>query len=174
MTVSKSKIHRVNELSEHSFDKEYQSLNVDIDEKWLNNNKIVTEKLFGLKHHIVRENISIFDFWESSQKLRLDRYDNLIISCNGFAEFLSNTELRKLYEEIFKFSKDFKGNVDIILPLANKNKEQETLGKKIGFQFKAKSKQEIIIMVEEIFTNYEVMYDEKYSHIVMNIQKYID
>lgn len=29
-------------------------------------------------------------------------------------------------------------------------------------------------MVEEIFTNYEVMYDEKYSHIVMNIQKYID
>lgn len=46
-------------MSEHSFDKDYQSLNVDIDEKWLNNNKIVTEKLFGMNHRIVRENISI-------------------------------------------------------------------------------------------------------------------
>ncbi|WKF72344.1 hypothetical protein QYM42_08125 [Lactococcus lactis] len=167
-------IHRVNELSEHSFDKDYQSLNVDIDEKWLNNNKIVTEKLFGRNHHIVRENISIFNFWKNSQKIALERYDNLIISCNGFAEFLSDIELRKLYEEIFNFSQDFKGNVDIILPFANKNKEQETLGKKIGFQFKAKAKQEIIKMIEEIFINYKVTYVEKYSHIVMNIQKHID
>ncbi|MDG4984993.1 hypothetical protein OGZ51_12645 [Lactococcus lactis] len=167
-------IHRVNELSESSFDNDYQSLNIDIDEKWLNNNKIVAEKLFGMSHHIVRENISIFDFWEGSQKLSLDRYDNLIISCNGFAEFLSDTELSELYEEIFKFSQDFDGNVDVILPFANKNKEQENLGKKIGFQFKAKAKQEIIKMIEEIFTNYKVTYDEKYSHIVMNIQKHID
>lgn len=166
--------HRVNELSENSFDMDYQSLNIDIDEKWLNNNKIITEKLFGMDHHIVRENISIFDFWKSSQKLSFNRYDNLVISCNGFAEFLSDTELRKLYEEIFKFSQDFGGNVDIILPFANKNKEQEALGNKIGFQFKAKAKQEIIKMIEEIFTNYKVTYDEKYSHIVMNIQKYID
>lgn len=164
-------IHRINELSEHSFDRDYQSLNIDIDEKWLNNNQILAAKLFGLNHHIARENISIFDFWKSSQKLNLDRYDNLIISCNGFAEFLSDIELRKLYKEIFNFSQNFEGNVDIILPFANKNKEQETLGKKIGFQFKAKDEQEIVNMIEEIFTNYKVTYCEKYSHIVINIEK---
>ncbi|MCT0017231.1 hypothetical protein EFE32_10450 [Lactococcus lactis subsp. lactis] len=167
-------IHRVNELSGNSFVKHYQSLNVDIDEKWLNNNKIVAEKLFGLNHHIAEENISIFDFWEKSKNLTLNRYDNLIISCNGFAEFLSDIELRKLYKEIYKFSQDFEGNIDIILPFANKNKKQETLGKKIGFQFKAKAKAEIINMIEEIFVNYKVLYHEKYSHIVMNIEKNID
>lgn len=118
-------IHRVNELSDNSFEKAYQSLNVDIDEKWLENNKIVAAKLFGLNHHIARENISILNFWENSRNLTLNQYDNLIISCNGFAEFLSDIELDKLYKEIFKFSQDFEGNVDIILPFANKNKEQE-------------------------------------------------
>lgn len=167
-------IHRVNELSGDSFDKDYQSLNIDIDTKWLQNNQRVAEELFGINYHIARENISIFDFWKNSQKLTLDQYDNLIISCNGFAEFLSDIELRKLYKEISKFSQDFDGNVDIILPFANKNKEQETLGKKIGFQFKAKDKQEIVNMVEGIFTNYKVTYCEKYSHIVMNIEKNID
>ncbi|WDA67282.1 hypothetical protein [Lactococcus lactis] len=164
-------IHRINELSEYSFDRGYQSLNIDIDEKWLNNNQILTAKLFGLNHHIARENISIFDFWKKSQKSTLDQYDNLIISCNGFAEFLSDIELRKLYKEIFNFSQNFEGNVDIILPFANKNKEQETLGKKIGFQFKAKDKQEIVNMIEEIFTNYKFTYCEKYSHILINIEK---
>jgi len=164
-------IHRINELSEYSFDRDYQSLNIDIDEKWLNNNQILAAKLFGLNHHIARKNISIFDFWKKSQKSTLDQYDNLIISCNGFAEFLSDIELRKLYKEIFNFSQNFEGNVDIILPFANKNKEQETLGKKIGFQFKAKDKQEIVNMIEEIFTNYKVTYCEKYSHILINIEK---
>lgn len=167
-------IHRINELSGNSFDKNYQSLNIDIDEKWLNNNKIVAEKLFGKNHHIVRDNISIFNFWENSQKITFNRYNNLIISCNGFAEFLSDIELRRLYRGIFKFSQAFEGNVDIIFPFANKNKEQEKLGKKIGFQFKAKPKIEVIDMIQKIFINYKVTYDEKYSHIVMNIKKHID
>lgn len=93
-----------------------------------------------MKHHIMRKNILIFNFLENSQILCLDRYNNLIISCNGFAEFLSELELRKLYKDIFKFSQDFKGNVNIVLPFGNKNKKQETLGKKIGFQFKTKAK----------------------------------
>lgn len=167
-------IHRVNELSENCFDKSYKSLNIDIDKKWLNNNQIIAEKLFGLNHQIIRENISIFDFWKKSPKLPLDQYDNVIISCNGFAEFLSDIELRKLYEEIFKFIQDFKGNVAVMLPFANKNKKQETLGKKIGFQFKAKEKQEILNMIEEIFINCKVMYCEKYSHIVITVEKNID
>lgn len=164
-------IHRVNELSDNCFDKSYRSLNIDIDKKWLNNNQVIAEKLFGLNHQIVTENISIFDFWKKSQKFNVDQYSNLIISCNGFAEFLSDIELRKLYEEINKFIQDFEGNVDVILPFANKNKEQETLGKKIGFQFKAKEKQEIINMIKEIFINCKVTYCEKYSHIVMTVEK---
>lgn len=29
-------------------------------------------------------------------------------------------------------------------------------------------------MIEEIFINYKVMYDEKYSHIVINIEKHVN
>lgn len=75
------------------------------------------------------------------------------------------------YEEIFKFIQEFEGNADVILPFANKNKEQETLGKKIGFQFKAKEKQEILNMIEEIFINCKMTYCEQYSHIVMAVEK---
>lgn len=166
-------IHRINNLTGNSFSKSYESLNVDIDSTWLKNNQIVAEKLFGLNHYITRKNISIVDFWKDYRKLTFQQYDNLIISCNGFAEFLSDVELRNLYKEIFMFTQSFDGNVVILLPFANKNKEQESLGNKIGFKFKAKEKQEILNMVKEIFENYKVTYCEKYSHIVMTVEKNI-
>ncbi|WP_439444152.1 hypothetical protein ACSMFR_05855 [Listeria aquatica] len=80
-------------------------------------------------------------------------------------------ELRKLYEEIFEFTRGFEGNVDILLPFANKNEEQESLGNKIGFKFKAKAKQDITNMIKEIFINYKVTYCENYSHIVMTVAR---
>lgn len=165
-------IHRINELTDNSFRKEYASLNIDIDSKWLKNNQIITEKLFGTDHHIEINNSSIFDFFSlECEKLKCSQYDNLIISCNGFAEFLSEEALRRLYKDIYEFSENFKGNVDIILPFANKNKKQESLGKKIGFNFNAKEKQDIIGMINDIFINYKVSYDEKYSHIVLNLTR---
>lgn len=78
-------------------------------------------------------------------KSTLNHYDNIIISCNGFAEFLSDVKIRKLYEEIFKFTQEFKGNVDIILPFANKNKEQEALGKKLVFNSKLKRRENLSV-----------------------------
>ncbi|MDA3972967.1 hypothetical protein PF023_02815 [Enterococcus thailandicus] len=164
-------IHRINKLTNNCFNKPYESLNIDIDSKWLKNNQLLAEKLFGSNHFITRENISIFDFLEKYPKVTLGQYNHLIISCNGFAEFLSDIELRNLYEKIFLFTQTFDGNVDIILPFANKNKKQESLGHKIGFKFKAKEKQELISMIKEIFKNYKVTYCEKHSHIVMNVQK---
>lgn len=68
---------------------------------------------------------------------------------NGFAEFLSDRELGKLYKDFFTFTQLFNGNISIILPFAIKNQKQETLGNMIGLKFKAKAKSDIINMVEE-------------------------
>lgn len=165
-------INRINDLTDNSFDQKYMSINIDTDSLWLKNNKILSEHLFGSSKHVIRKNISIFSFLlEEKYKLYLNQYDNLIISCNGFAEFLTDTELKKLYEGIFDFTKLFTGNIHIMLPFANKNKEQEMLGKKIGFYFRAKEKEDIICMIEEIFTDHSISYTEKHSQIVLTIEK---
>lgn len=165
-------VHRINDLTGNIFNKSYASLNIDIDKKWLKNNQEVTNKLFGLNHHITRENISAFDFFSrENRKPTIGQYENLIVSCNGFAEFLSDIELMKLYRDIFTFTKSFSGNVHIILPFANKNKKQESIGNKIGFHFKSKEKQDFILMLKKIFMNYKLTYCEKYSHIVVSLEK---
>lgn len=162
-------VHRFNTLTSDCYTQSYKCLNIDIDEKWLNNNKLLTKKLFGLDHHITIDNSSVFDFFE--KKYKTDKYDNLIISCNGFAEFLTDVELEKLYIDISKFTESFEKNVEVILPFANKNKKQEALGKKIGFKFNAKEKEEIFNLINKIFINFEITSYEQHSHIVMKLKK---
>jgi SAM-dependent methyltransferase len=166
-------MHRMSELTNQTQGADsYASLNIDIDTKWLENNQKLAEEMFGNNHNIVRENISAFDFLSDKNYLpTLKKYDNLIISCNGFAEFLSDEELQKLYLGIRELTDSFEGNATIILPFANKNEKQEAVGKKIGFQFRAKDKQEMTEMINELFADYHISYAEKYSHIVMFIEK---
>lgn len=166
-------VHRMSELTNQTqWADSYTSLNIDIDTKWLENNQKLAEEMFGNDHNIVRENISAFDFLSDKNYLSiLKKYDNLIISCNGFAEFLSDADLQKLYLGIRELTDSFEGNATIILPFANKNEKQEAVGKKIGFQFRAKDKQEMIEMINELFADYHISYAEKYSHIVMFIEK---
>jgi SAM-dependent methyltransferase len=166
-------MHRMSELTQNTqWSNSYASINVDIDTKWLENNQKLAEEMFGENHNIVRENISAFDFLsDKSYRSTLKKYDNLIISCNGFAEFLSDAELQKLYLGIRELTDSFEGNATVILPFANKNEKQEAVGKKIGFQFRAKDKQEMTEMINDLFAGYQVSNTEKHSHIVMFIEK---
>lgn len=165
-------VHRMNELIGYTerFDS-YLSINVDIDSKWLENNKIISDELFEKNSNIIRKNMSAFDFFsQKDSHLGLSKYKNLIISCNGFAEFLTDNDLQKLYCEIFEFTKLFDKEITIILPFAIKNRKQEKIGKQIGFQYKAKYRKDMVSLMEKIFINKRISYYEKYSQLVVKIE----
>lgn len=159
-------------LKEDVLPKEYDILNIDIDTKWLKNNEKLVEYIFGEKSKIRRCNMSIFDYLNKKSYVEeFASQDNLIVSCNGFAEFLNDEDLKKLYIGIRNMANTFSGKVHIILPFANKNKKQEELGNKIGFKFRAKEKDYMINLIKEIFSDYKVTFSEKYSQIVLLVEK---
>lgn len=148
------------------------SINIDIDIHWLKVNKILTETIFGERKNIVRENISASDFLsDKKHSFIFKQYESLIVSCNGFAEFLNDSDLIKLYANINNLVEAFPGDTCVILPFANKNKKQETIGKKIGFQYQAKDNNEMIALCEQIFKNYDISYLQKYSQVVILAEK---
>lgn len=159
-------------LKEDVLPNEYDILNIDIDTKWLNNNEKLSKSLFKEKSKIRRCNMSIFDYLnKNSYKEEFSYQDNAMISCNGFAEFLSDEDLKKLYEGIHKMACTFAGKVHIILPFANKNEKQENIGNKIGFKFRAKEKEYMIDLVKEIFNDFKISFKEKHSQIVLILEK---
>lgn len=164
-------IQRTNEIMGKTKElSSYLNINVDIDSKWLGNNKILTEKLFGDCHNIVQKQISAFDFLSpENYPSNLNSFDNLIISCNGFAEFLSDVELESLYQKIRELIDLFEKNVHIILPFAIRDEKQEKIGRKIGFNYRAKEEKQMVKLVEKIFEGYNIFYNKKYSQLVITI-----
>lgn len=165
-------MHRLEILTGRAeYSDSYASFNIDIDNTWLNNNQMLAEELYGDNCNITRETISAFEFlYRDSSHSILNQYDNLIVSCNGFAEFLTYRDLLKLYQGIHGLANNFVGGIYIILPFANKNEKQESLGDKIGFQFRAQDKNELIAMVKKIFKEQTVSYTVKYSQTVLIIE----
>ncbi|EME8127436.1 hypothetical protein [Enterococcus lactis] len=166
-------MHRLENLTEkQQWLISHACLNIDIDTTWLNNNQMLAEELYGCDCNIMRENVSAFDFLsKGTYHSLLKQYDNLIISCNGFAEFLPDEDLIKLYQGIRNLTDEFVGKVYIILPFANKNEQQEAIGNKIGFQFRAKDKNKIVEIIKEIFEHYNVSYTEEYSQILLTVER---
>lgn len=151
---------------------EYECLNIDIDTKWLDNNELLSKHIFGDNSRIKRINSSVFDYLEKKSYIdSFSQYDNVIISCNGFAEFLTDNELESLYAGIYELSSTFKGKVSIILPFANRNDKQEKTGNKIGFRYRAKEKDYMIQLVNKTFIDFEVTFVENYSQIVLVLEK---
>ncbi|KEI04400.1 hypothetical protein ADU90_13725 [Clostridium botulinum] len=159
-------------LGEDILPQKYDILNIDIDSKWLKNNQKLSKCIFGDKSRIKRCNISIFDYLNKKSYIKeFSSQNNLIVSCNGFAEFLSDKDLEKLYMGIRYMADTFSGRIHIILPFANKNKKQEELGDKIGFKFRAKEKEYMINLINDIFSDFKVSFTEEHSQIVLLIEK---
>lgn len=150
----------------------YDCLNLDIDTLWLSNNERLCQRMFGDQSRIRRNNCSIFDYLiKKSYVDEFSLYNNLIISCNGFAEFLSDEELETLYHGIHAMTSSFSGKISVILPFANRNEKQEKTGNKIGFKYRAKEKDYMIQLIENIFVDFELSYIEKHSQIVLIVEK---
>jgi hypothetical protein len=154
--------------------KEYNLLNIDIDSKWLNNNEKLSKSIFGQRSRIKRHNMSVFEYLSKKMyKKEALAHENVIVCCNGFAEFLSDEDLRALYTEIYDMVSTFAGKVNVILAFANKNPKQEKLGEKIGFKYKAKEKEKMLDLVKEIFVDFKISFSEKHDQIVLMVERSI-
>lgn len=162
----------INYIAGENIINDYDILNIDIDTKWLNNNEKLDKHMFGEKSKIRRCNMSIFEYLDRRYYAQeFSHENNLIISCNGFAEFLTDDDLKRLYIGIRNMADTFNGKIHIILPFANRNEKQEALGNKIGFKFRAKEKEYMISLIEEVFNGFKVSFTEKYSQIVLVVEK---
>ncbi|CAH2214546.1 hypothetical protein [Tepidibacter aestuarii] len=163
-------VERIMKGIESSLD--YRIVNVDIDEKWLKNNENLASKMFGKDSKIIRYNTSVFDYFDKQiYKKDFEGFDNLIVSCNGFAEFFDDDNLTNLYKGIYKLTKEFKGKINIVLPFSVKDEKQEKIGHRVGFRYRTKSKDYMLELVENIFKEFEVDFEEKYSQIVLKLTK---
>ena len=150
-------------------------INIDISSKWLHNNEVLCDLLCKKNSNTKRYNISIFDYLE--QKLYeqdCKGKKNLIVSCNGFAEFLDDETLTKLYMGIRKIAGIFTGRVHIILPFSIKDDYQQKIADKIGFGYRAKPRLLMENLIGNIFPQYYQSFEEKYSQIVMTLERKSD
>lgn len=159
-------------IGERVLPQPHDCVNIDIDSKWLKNNEILSSKLYGDKSRIKRINSCIFEYLEGKTYINeLSHHSNAIISCNGFAEFLDDKELKHLYEGIFLMTAMFSGRVSVVIPFANRNENQEKTGNKIGFKYKAKDKDVMLKLIKDTFIGFEVTYRENHSQIVMIVER---
>jgi hypothetical protein len=88
----------------------FKVVNIDIDGLWLNNNKMLSELLFNDYNFTVRREMSIFAYIKEKIYLEdLRHIHHLIISCNGFAEFLQDHDLIRLLSGIKEIANTIKG-----------------------------------------------------------------
>jgi len=144
----------------------FKIINIDIDKFWMDKNIELT-KLSELTQNTLRRNISVFDYFESrSYESDLGGFENLVISCNGFAEFFEDRLLSKLFSGISEMTDHFTGTVDVVIPFAVKNVIQEKLSNLVGFNYIARTISEIQKMVSDAFPGFEIRTAEKQSQIV--------
>ena len=147
-------------------------VNVDIDTFWLQQNENLSNLLYEGKPSIVRRNMSIFDY--INRQLYLDDFmdrPNLLISCNGFAEFFEDEPLGQLFKAIARMTKDFKGHVYLILPFAVKNYVQESMARVVGFNYRARDIATITRMIQENFPDFTLETNSQFSQLILMLHR---
>ena len=166
MQETKGKITNKDDLKLPSF----KVINNDIDQLWLNNNKIISDLLFGAAHCTLQRKMSIFDYINKkifSEDLR--DVHHLIISCNGFAEFLQDRELIKLLSGIREIANSIKGNVYFTFQFCIKNTIQVSLAHFIGFRYIARKRDHINRLIKSSFEGYKIDNKEKYNQVAFTL-----
>jgi hypothetical protein len=162
---------KINKLSGFSLS-EFKIINIDIDQLWLNNNKILTELLFGDSNLMIRREKSIFDY--INEKIYLEDFSDirhLIVSCNGFAEFFQDHDLNRLLLGIKDITTCVQGNVYFTFQFAIKNIVQEKMAKLIGFPYIARDRNQINQLINRHFDDYRIEYREKYNQVAFSLTR---
>jgi hypothetical protein len=152
---------------------EYKIINIDPDEHWQKINRNISGLLFPNKQLTTRHNISIFDYLDNKQyKEELNSTEHLIISCNGFAEFLSDNNLFKLLAGIKELLINTPKSATFVFPFATHNKKQEKTAKLTGFNYKAKKKISLEKIINAYFDpDFKIEAIEAFSQLVFTIHK---
>lgn len=148
----------------------FKVINIDIDDVWLNNNRMLSEKLFNKYNSSVRRKMSVFDYIKN--KLYLDDLrdiKHLIISCNGFAEFFHNTGLNRLLSGIKDITMSAQCNVYFTFPFTIKTILMGKMAKLIGFRYIARDRNHINQLVSQYFDEYVIECQEKYNQVVFSL-----
>lgn len=147
-------------------------VNVDIDTFWLKQNEKLSDLLYKGKPPIVRRNMSVFDYLDN--KTYMDDFpdrSNLVISCNGFAEFFEDELLRSLFSSISRMTSDFTGRVSLIIPFAVKNRLQEFLSRMVGFNYLARDIADISNMIQDNFPGFSLEVRSQFSQMIFLLHR---
>jgi len=153
----------------------FKIINNDIDRLWLNNNKMLSELLFSDSNLTVRRNKSIFDYINKKIYLGdLRDIHHLIISCNGFAEFLQDHDLIKLLLGIKEITNSIKGDVYFTFQFCVRNPIQVSLATLIGFRYIARERNHINKLIKLYFEDYKIDAEEKYNQVAFSLRRGAD
>lgn len=149
-------------------------IDVDIDTHWLGNNEILTAALVPdlAPDVVIRHNLSIFDYFVSKDAAQdIGQPGKLVVSCNGFADFLPPEEMRKLLQYIQDATRYIPQEVTIIVPMAVKNYVQAVSSRLVGFGYTTWETVTLRKLVEEIFVGYAISYEEQHSQGVFVLER---
>jgi len=150
----------------------FKIINNDIDQLWLNNNKILSELLFSDPNLTIRREQSIFEYIKEKIYLEdLRDISHLIIPCNGFAEFLQDHDLIKLLSGIKEIADSIKGNVYFTFQFCVKNPIQVSLATLIGFRYIARERHDIDRLIKLYFDDYKIATEEKYNQVAFSLSR---
>lgn len=150
----------------------FKVINNDIDQLWLNNNKIISDLLFDDAHCTLQRKISIFDYIDKKLFFEdLRDIKHLIISCNGFAEFLQDRDLLRLLAGIKEIANSIKGNVYFTFQFCVKNPIQVSLAHLIGFRYIARERAHIDTLIKSSFEDYKIDNEEKYNQVAFSLRR---
>jgi len=153
---------------------DYRLVNVDVDRAWLERNESLTREFFDppVDRHFVRRAESIFEYLGSErQRADLMGARVLLISCNGFADFLELADLQRLLEGIHAAIPETASVIWLVMPMATRNRLQETLSRAIGFEYRARNPGEFLKIALAACPSLHVTTQVRHSQIVFHLRR---
>lgn len=146
-------------------------INVDIDADWLDRNERIAtaEGVTG----ITRRPNSIFDYLSArTYAVDLQGTSELIVSCNGFADFLDDEAVYALLGGIRDVMASVPGDASLVFAAAlAKNRLQTFLGRLVGFNYIGRESNAVRQMVTTAFDGCECLFEEGHSQLICTVRK---
>ncbi|HAV64279.1 MAG TPA: hypothetical protein DCY13_18175 [Verrucomicrobiales bacterium] len=152
----------------------YRLINVDVDKVWLRHNEELACALLpkNAQARFRRRNASIFDYLDSARfRDDLSQTEDLIITCNGFADFFALDELRRLLAGIQQATLLASGHVRMVFPMALKNPWQQMLSALVGFDYRARSRRVFEDLLAECIAGMAVSAEVRHSQVVFVLRR---
>ena len=146
-------------------------INVDIDEQWLAINRIIAKEVGA--EAIQRHNTSIFDYLrDQTYRKDLEGVSDLIVSCNGFADFFQDRALRELLDGLRQLLLQVPGRVRFVFAAAlERNRVQTFLSNLVGFSYRGRASASIRELLGSTLSGFDLRFEEDHSQIICLVSR---